>query len=157
MTQWSLFPSHMPLVGYEVWLGTMFQNPEPGEPGLQRVPVAKMVCGPSDSQLVLLKLERYVEQLRVEVVLGLTSGPNCLHSCPRSVTLNQRVALICLPPEQYVVPPKTKCEIAGWGETKGKSSAWAWTVPCQEAGPGPRPSAQSASLPSLQALVMMQF
>ncbi|XP_040850416.1 hepatocyte growth factor-like protein isoform X5 [Ochotona curzoniae] len=85
---------HMPLVGYEVWLGTMFQNPEPGEPGLQRVPVAKMVCGPSDSQLVLLKLER-------------------------SVTLNQRVALICLPPEQYVVPPKTKCEIAGWGETKG--------------------------------------
>ncbi|XP_007982447.1 hepatocyte growth factor-like protein isoform X2 [Chlorocebus sabaeus] len=69
-------------------------NPQHGEPGLQRVPVAKMVCGPSGSQLVLLKLER-------------------------SVTLNQRVALICLPPEWYVVPPGTKCEIAGWGETKG--------------------------------------
>ncbi|XP_064223179.1 hepatocyte growth factor-like protein isoform X2 [Aotus nancymaae] len=85
---------HMLLTGYEVWLGTLFQNPQPGEPGLQRVPVAKMVCGPSGSQLVLLKLER-------------------------SVTLNQRVALICLPPEWYVVPPGTKCEIAGWGETKG--------------------------------------
>ncbi|GAB5568075.1 hepatocyte growth factor-like protein isoform X2 [Prionailurus iriomotensis] len=70
------------------------QNPQPGEPGLQQVPVAKMVCGPSGSQLVLLKLER-------------------------PVTLNQRVALICLPPERYVVPPGTKCEIAGWGETKG--------------------------------------
>ncbi|NP_001380514.1 hepatocyte growth factor-like protein isoform 6 precursor [Homo sapiens] len=85
---------HMPLTGYEVWLGTLFQNPQHGEPSLQRVPVAKMVCGPSGSQLVLLKLER-------------------------SVTLNQRVALICLPPEWYVVPPGTKCEIAGWGETKG--------------------------------------
>ncbi|XP_073915754.1 hepatocyte growth factor-like protein isoform X3 [Castor canadensis] len=85
-----------PLMGYEVWLGTLFQNPRPGEPDLQRVPVTKMVCGPSDSQLVLLKLER-------------------------SVTLNQRVALICLPPERYVVPPGTKCEIAGWGETKGPS------------------------------------
>nr|XP_025843708.1 hepatocyte growth factor-like protein isoform X2 [Vulpes vulpes] len=85
---------HVPLMGYEVWLGTLFQNPQPGEPGLQQIPVAKMVCGPSGSQLVLLKLER-------------------------PVTLNQRVALICLPPERYVVPPGTKCEIAGWGETKG--------------------------------------
>ncbi|XP_069331811.1 hepatocyte growth factor-like protein isoform X3 [Eulemur rufifrons] len=85
---------HMPLTGYEVWLGTLFLDPQPEEPGLQRVPVAKMVCGPSGSQLVLLKLER-------------------------SVTLNQRVALICLPPERYVVPPGTQCEIAGWGESKG--------------------------------------
>ncbi|KAM4862598.1 hepatocyte growth factor-like protein isoform X3 [Urocitellus parryii] len=87
---------HEPLTGYEVWLGTLFQNPQPGEPGLQQIPVAKMVCGPSGSQLVLLKLKR-------------------------SVILNQRVALICLPPERYVVPPGTKCEIAGWGETKGTS------------------------------------
>ncbi|KAM6161026.1 hepatocyte growth factor-like protein [Erethizon dorsatum] len=87
---------HAALTGYEVWLGTLFQNPQPGEPGLQRVRVAKMVCGPSDSQLVLLKLER-------------------------PVTLNQRVALICLPPEHYVVPPATMCEIAGWGEAKGTS------------------------------------
>ncbi|XP_043742381.1 hepatocyte growth factor-like protein isoform X3 [Cervus elaphus] len=85
---------HMSLVGYEVWLGTLFQDPQPGEPDLQRIPMAKMVCGPSGSQLVLLKLER-------------------------PVILNQRVALICLPPERYVVPPGTSCEIAGWGETKG--------------------------------------
>ncbi|XP_068414964.1 hepatocyte growth factor-like protein isoform X3 [Eschrichtius robustus] len=85
---------HGPLTGYEVWLGTLFPDPQPGEPGLQRISMAKMVCGPSGSQLVLLKLER-------------------------PVTLNQRVALICLPPEWYVVPPGTKCEIAGWGETKG--------------------------------------
>ena len=50
----------MSLVGYEVWLGTLFQDPQPGEPGLQRIPMAKMVCGPSGSQLVLLKLERCV-------------------------------------------------------------------------------------------------
>ncbi|XP_057560801.1 hepatocyte growth factor-like protein isoform X2 [Hippopotamus amphibius kiboko] len=85
---------HGALTGYEVWLGTLFQDPQPGEPGLQRIPVAKMVCGPSGSQLLLLKLER-------------------------PVTLDQHVALICLPPERYVVPPGTKCEIAGWGETKG--------------------------------------
>uniref|UniRef100_A0A452EN11 Hepatocyte growth factor-like protein n=1 Tax=Capra hircus TaxID=9925 RepID=A0A452EN11_CAPHI len=85
---------HTSLVGYEVWLGTLFQDPQPGEPDLQRIPMAKMVCGPSGSQLVLLKLER-------------------------PVILNQRVALICLPPERYVVPPGTRCEIAGWGETKG--------------------------------------
>ncbi|XP_065740883.1 hepatocyte growth factor-like protein isoform X3 [Phocoena phocoena] len=85
---------HGPLTGYEVWLGTLFQDPQPGQPGLQRISIAKMVCGPSGSQLVLLKLER-------------------------PATLNQRVALICLPPEWYVVPPGTKCEIAGWGETKG--------------------------------------
>lgn len=41
----------------------MFQNPQPEEPGLQQIPVAKIVCGPSDSQLVLLKLERYVDKL----------------------------------------------------------------------------------------------
>ncbi|XP_044609970.1 hepatocyte growth factor-like protein isoform X7 [Equus asinus] len=69
-------------------------NPQPGEPDLQQVPVAKMVCGPSGSQLVLLKLER-------------------------PVTLNQHVALICLPPARHVIPPGTKCEIAGWSETKG--------------------------------------
>lgn len=50
----------MPLAGYEVWLGTMFQNPQPGEPDLQRVTVTKLVCGPSSSQMALLKLERCV-------------------------------------------------------------------------------------------------
>lgn len=59
--------------------------------------MAKTVCGPAGSQLVLLKLER-------------------------PVILNNHVARICLPPEQYVVPPGTNCEIAGWGESKGASN-----------------------------------
>lgn len=63
MTEQSLSTSHVPLMGYEVWLGTMFQNPQPGEPDLQQIPVVKMVCGPSDSQLILLKLERCVTSL----------------------------------------------------------------------------------------------
>lgn len=38
------------------------------------------------------------------------------------MTLNQYVALICLPPERFVVPPETRCEIAGWGESKENNS-----------------------------------
>lgn len=60
MPEQSFSPSHVPLGGYEVWLGTMFQNPQPTEPGLQRVQIAKLVCGPPDSQFLLLKLERCV-------------------------------------------------------------------------------------------------
>lgn len=37
----------------------------------------------------------------------------------RPALLNQRVALICLPPERYIVPENTQCEIAGWGSTGG--------------------------------------
>ena len=35
---------------------------------------------------------------------------------------NERVSQLCLPPERYIVPEGTDCEIAGWGETKGNSS-----------------------------------
>lgn len=49
-------------------------------------------------------------------------GPEYPHSHYRPVILNHHVALICLPPEQYVVPPGTMCEIAGWGESNGKST-----------------------------------
>uniref|UniRef100_A0A6I8N516 Macrophage stimulating 1 n=1 Tax=Ornithorhynchus anatinus TaxID=9258 RepID=A0A6I8N516_ORNAN len=80
--------------GYEAWLGTLFKNPGPNDPDLQVIPVVHLVCGPSNSQLVMLKLER-------------------------PVTPSPRVAVICLPPEKYVVPKGTKCEIAGWGETQG--------------------------------------
>lgn len=66
--------------------------------------------------------------------LGLVaSDPESPHSRSRPVILNQRVALICLPPERYVVPPGTRCEIAGWGETKGKRTAEAWASPGQKA------------------------
>ncbi|KAE8611786.1 hypothetical protein XENTR_v10012601 [Xenopus tropicalis] len=82
------------LSGYQAVMGTLFKNPSPDDPDRQSVPISKIVCGPSDSSLVMLKLER-------------------------PVTLNSRVALICLPPERYIVPEATKCEIAGWGDTGG--------------------------------------
>ncbi|XP_033373404.1 hepatocyte growth factor-like protein isoform X2 [Parus major] len=82
------------LTGYEVQLGTLFKDPGPGDPDQQTIPIVRIVCGPSESQLVMLKLAR-------------------------PATLTRRVALICLPPERYVVPAGTVCEIAGWGETRG--------------------------------------
>ncbi|KAK0681111.1 HGFL protein, partial [Pygoscelis papua] len=82
------------LAGYEVQLGTLFKDPGPGDPNQQTIPITRIVCGPSESQLVMLKLAR-------------------------PAALNRRVALICLPPERYVVPAGTICEIAGWGETRG--------------------------------------
>uniref|UniRef100_A0A8D0CKK4 Macrophage stimulating 1 n=1 Tax=Scleropages formosus TaxID=113540 RepID=A0A8D0CKK4_SCLFO len=45
------------------------------------------------------------------------STKQCFSSCPAQ--FNERVSQICLPPERYMVPEGTKCEIAGWGETKG--------------------------------------
>uniref|UniRef100_A0A8C1TIU9 Macrophage stimulating 1 n=1 Tax=Cyprinus carpio TaxID=7962 RepID=A0A8C1TIU9_CYPCA len=42
-----------------------------------------------------------------------------LFSCSPA-QFNDRVSQICLPPERYIVPNGTICEIAGWGETKGK-------------------------------------
>ncbi|XP_026512812.1 hepatocyte growth factor-like protein isoform X2 [Terrapene carolina triunguis] len=82
------------LSSYEVQLGTLFKDPSPSDPDKQALPILKLVCGPSTSDLVLLKLAR-------------------------PATLNDRVALICLPPERYIVPENTECEIAGWGETGG--------------------------------------
>ncbi|XP_062977154.1 hepatocyte growth factor-like protein [Elgaria multicarinata webbii] len=82
------------LSGYEVWLGMLLKNPGPNVSAKQAIPIIKITCGPSESSLVMLKLER-------------------------PAILNQRVALICLPPEHFVVPENTKCEISGWGDTRG--------------------------------------
>lgn len=82
------------LSGYEVHLGTLFKDPSPTDPDLQAIPIVRIICGPSESHLVLLKL----------------AWP---------AVLNKRVALICLPPERYIVPAGTTCEIAGFGETRG--------------------------------------
>ena len=62
------------------------------------------------------------------------------------MTLNQRVALICLPPERYVVPPGTKCEIAGWGETKGRSAVQEPQL-LQARRPSPGPAQRPSLLP----------
>lgn len=46
------------LAGYEVQLGTLFKDPGPGDPDQQTIPIVRIVCGPSESQLVMLKLGR---------------------------------------------------------------------------------------------------
>ncbi|XP_038666762.1 hepatocyte growth factor-like protein [Scyliorhinus canicula] len=80
--------------GYEAWMGTVLKNPMPNDPEKQAIPIQNVVCGPKGSNLIMLELER-------------------------PATLNARVALICLPPQGYIVPEATTCEIAGWGETQG--------------------------------------
>ncbi|XP_076870082.1 hepatocyte growth factor-like protein [Brachyhypopomus gauderio] len=85
---------YVELTGYAAMMGTLFQNPKEGEPDMQTIPLNKIVCGPSESHLVLLQLETPAK-------------------------FNERVSQICLPPERYIVPEGTVCEIAGWGETKG--------------------------------------
>uniref|UniRef100_A0A4W3GEY2 Macrophage stimulating 1 n=1 Tax=Callorhinchus milii TaxID=7868 RepID=A0A4W3GEY2_CALMI len=80
--------------GYEAWMGTIFKDPRPNDPNKQAIPIQRAVCGPSSSNLIMLQLER-------------------------PASLNERVAVICLPPPQYIVPEGTGCEIAGWGETQG--------------------------------------
>ncbi|XP_020338571.2 hepatocyte growth factor-like protein [Oncorhynchus kisutch] len=88
---------YVDLPGYSAMMGTLFRNPSEGEPDRQTIPLTKIVCGPSESQLVMLQLEY-------------------------SAQFNERVSQICLPPERYIVRNGTYCEIAGWGETKGTST-----------------------------------
>ncbi|XP_062853582.1 hepatocyte growth factor-like protein [Trichomycterus rosablanca] len=84
---------YVDLTGYAAVMGTVFRDPEESEPGVQTIPLNKIVCGPSESHLVLLQLETPAE-------------------------FNKRVSQICLPPERHIVAEGTTCEIAGWGETK---------------------------------------
>ena len=49
--------SYVDLPGYSAMMGTLFRDPEEGEPGVQTIPLTKIVCGPSESQLVMLQLE----------------------------------------------------------------------------------------------------
>ncbi|XP_064822910.1 hepatocyte growth factor-like protein [Oncorhynchus masou masou] len=88
---------YVDLPGYSAMMGTLFRNPIVGEPDRQTIPLTKIVCGPSESQLVMLQLEYHAQ-------------------------FNERVSQICLPPERYIVPEGTLCEIAGWGETQGTST-----------------------------------
>lgn len=49
--------SYVDLPGYSAMMGTLFRDPKEGEPGVQTIPLTKIVCGPSESQLVMLQLE----------------------------------------------------------------------------------------------------
>lgn len=55
----------MDLTGYAAIMGTVFQEPKEGEPGTQSIALNKIVCGPSESHLVLLQLETYCSRLSV--------------------------------------------------------------------------------------------
>ena len=54
----ALSRSDADLSGYEVHLGTLFKDPSPTDPDLQAIPIVRIICGPSESHLVLLKLAR---------------------------------------------------------------------------------------------------
>lgn len=49
--------SYVDLPGYSARLGTLFRDPQEEEPDVQTIPLTKIVCGPSESQLVMLQLE----------------------------------------------------------------------------------------------------
>ncbi|XP_059800504.1 hepatocyte growth factor-like protein isoform X3 [Hypanus sabinus] len=89
------FPScYTEFRGYTAWMGTILKNPGPNDPDKQVISIQRAVCGPKGSNLIMLELER-------------------------AAVLNSRVAVICLPPQRYIIPEGTQCEIAGWGETQG--------------------------------------
>lgn len=50
--------SYVDLPGYSAKMGTLFRDPQEGEPTVQTIALTKIVCGPSESQLVMLQLER---------------------------------------------------------------------------------------------------
>lgn len=51
--------SYVDLTGYSAMMGTLFRDPKEGEPDRQTIPLTKIVCGPSESHLVMLQLETY--------------------------------------------------------------------------------------------------
>lgn len=55
--------SYVDLTGYSAIMGTVFQDPKKDEPGIQSIALNKIVCGPSESHLVLLQLETYCSGL----------------------------------------------------------------------------------------------
>uniref|UniRef100_A0A8C4DEL3 Macrophage stimulating 1 n=1 Tax=Dicentrarchus labrax TaxID=13489 RepID=A0A8C4DEL3_DICLA len=65
---------YVDLPGYSAMMGTLFRDPQEEEPGVQTIPLTKIVCGPSESQLVMLQLEHPAQ-------------------------FNERVSQICLPPD----------------------------------------------------------
>lgn len=55
--------SYVDLTGYSAIMGTVYRDPKEGEPGIQSIALNKIVCGPSESHLVLLQLETYCSVL----------------------------------------------------------------------------------------------
>lgn len=64
--------SYVDLPGYSAMMGTLFRDPQEGEPGVQTISLTKIVCGPSESQLVMLQLEKCV----LSSLITYTGGSN---------------------------------------------------------------------------------
>uniref|UniRef100_A0A8C1YQM6 Macrophage stimulating 1 n=1 Tax=Cyprinus carpio TaxID=7962 RepID=A0A8C1YQM6_CYPCA len=50
---------YVDLTGYSAMMGTLFRDPKEGEPDRQTISFTKIVCGPTESHLVMLQLETY--------------------------------------------------------------------------------------------------
>ncbi|CAB1314660.1 unnamed protein product [Coregonus sp. 'balchen'] len=66
--------------------------------------------------------DRFVKSMLRIVGGGPGNSPWTVSLRDSPAQFNERVSQICLPPERYIVPNGTYCEIAGWGETKGTST-----------------------------------
>ncbi|XP_037100641.1 plasminogen isoform X2 [Syngnathus acus] len=64
------------------------------EASAQQRGLEKLVLGPNNADIALLKLER-------------------------PAVINDKVLPACLPDKDYIVPSGTECYVTGWGETKG--------------------------------------
>ncbi|XP_073711541.1 plasminogen-like [Misgurnus anguillicaudatus] len=77
---------------YKIFLGIHTKHAD--EPTKQERDVSKIVIGPSEADIALLKLKR-------------------------PAVINDEVSLACLPENDYIVPGGTDCFVTGWGNTKG--------------------------------------
>uniref|UniRef100_A0A8C8GJY5 Plasmin n=1 Tax=Oncorhynchus tshawytscha TaxID=74940 RepID=A0A8C8GJY5_ONCTS len=77
---------------YMVVLGTHTEGAN--EPSKQERKLEKLILGPGETDIALLKLES-------------------------PAIINDKVLPACLPEKDYVVPPGTECYVTGWGETQG--------------------------------------
>ncbi|XP_078412860.1 plasminogen [Cetorhinus maximus] len=81
---------------YKVYLG--IHREVARELSRQIISIRKIVLGPNRNDIALLKLDR-------------------------PAVLNDKVAIICLPTEGYILPTGAECYVTGWGETQGTGGA----------------------------------
>ncbi|XP_043552233.1 plasminogen-like isoform X3 [Chiloscyllium plagiosum] len=79
-------------LAYRVYLGIYRERG--AEPSRQIILVDKIFLEPSGNDIALLKLKR-------------------------PAVLTDKVALICLPTQDYILPNGAECYVSGWGETQG--------------------------------------
>ncbi|CAM9358488.1 unnamed protein product [Lampetra fluviatilis] len=87
------FPScNLDASQYQAWIGIKKEDQVPDNLSSQSIAISKLVCGPANAKIVMLKLER-------------------------AAFIDKDVKLICMPVQGAIVPAGTSCEISGFGET----------------------------------------